>query len=1103
MAGLTLYKASAGAGKTFTLAVEYIQLLLTHPSAYRHILAVTFTNKATGEMKERILGQLYGLSHGLPDSRPYLEHLQKKLNWDETKIAGRAGTALRLLIHDYGRFRVETIDSFFQSVMRGLARELELSPNLNIELDTDKVLHEAVAELFRKLEPRSELLRWILDYIDEKIDEDRRWNVLDEISRFGKNLMNEQYMIHGDALRVKLRESGYIDRFRKQLLLLKKELEEGFHSYPTRFYQSLEAASLNPSDLSGKERGIASYFKKLAVCDDLSDAKILNATLARSLEDSESWAAKTSPRRAEIVSLAQSTLIPLLRDAEEYRIQNWSQLVSCRLSLAHLYKVGLLTHIDEEIHAQNYRQNRFLLGETNHLLHRMVQESDPSFVFEKTGTMLHHIMIDEFQDTSRLQWNNFRLLLTEGLSKGQDSLIVGDVKQSIYRWRGGDWEILGSLKNGFGSFPVQGLSLTVNRRSETNVIGFNNFFFTAAAQNLSSRFEAECGYPCEALTEAYSDVRQQSPRSLQKGRVQVTLLPAQAREDYETATLTRLVESIRELSAQGVQPKDMAILLRKKKHIPDIAAWFQKEAPEFRLVSDEAFLLQASVAVCILVVALRSLVWPEDTVSVATLAYQWQTEVKKRNCSLGEICTTTEQNPLTRWLPDGWETLRPILYGVPLHELLERLYRLFDLQELHGQDAYLMTFFDGVDEYLQHGEPSPEAFLRYWEESLCKRAIPAGGVDGIRMLSVHASKGLEFHTVLVPYCDWELESSIHGELVWCAPRQAPFSGLDLIPVSFSKKMADSVYRTEYEHEKLQQWVDNLNLLYVAFTRASANLVVYSKLNAGQSVSGLLQTVLERSSSGAGAEGKEEDIRLVMGLNEEDDGTLVFNCGGTDYLSSTEEAPRTRSASVPAQAKEFPEDTRPRIPENVFTASSTALPVEMVSQESRMEFKQSNRSADFIAESASAEEDLSKEYLNRGQLMHTLFSSIRTKEDLQPALRRLLFEGVIDASQAREAERIALRALNHPDVQPWYNGSLRLYNECTLLYRRDGTVETRRPDRVMEGNGRLQVVDFKFGSPRPEYEEQVREYMDLLRKMGHNQVEGYLWYVYTNQIVQVK
>ena len=289
MNGLTVYKASAGAGKTFTLAVEYIKLLVRNPYAYRHILAVTFTNKATGEMKERILGQLYAISRKLPEATPYLKRLIEELNFSEEEISRRAAQALQLLVHDYGRFRVETIDSFFQSVMRNLARELELSPNLNIELDDDKLLGEAVEALFRKMEPDSELMRWILDYIDEKIDDDKRWNIVEEVRRFGKNLFNENYMVHGTTLRRKLQEKGYLGKFRRLLATWAKELEEGFQQQAERFERELQQAGLTSEELAGKSKGISSYFRKLATGKKLGNKDIKNATLERALEDPEAW----------------------------------------------------------------------------------------------------------------------------------------------------------------------------------------------------------------------------------------------------------------------------------------------------------------------------------------------------------------------------------------------------------------------------------------------------------------------------------------------------------------------------------------------------------------------------------------------------------------------------------------------------------------------------------------------------------------------------------------------------------------------------------------------------------------------------------------------
>ena len=532
---LLVYKASAGSGKTFTLAVEYIKHLIINPRAYRQILAVTFTNKATAEMKERILTQLYGIWKGAPSSEAYLERIKNyKLKIKEEggdrltdgEIRQRAGMALQYMLHDYSRFRVETIDSFFQSVMRNLARELELSPNLNIELNNSEVLSDAVDSLIEKLTPTSPVLAWLLDYIDERIRDDKRWNVSNEVKSFGRNIFDESYIERGEKLRQCLRTPNTLKLYRDVLRDMETEALEQMKSFYDQFEGELEGHALTPEDLKGGARGIGSYFRKLRD-GRLSDKDVLNATLQNSLADAKNWATKTSSRKDDIICLAKTSLIPLLQEAERMRPQRNRTLNSCRLSLQHLNKLQLLNHIDEEVRTLNREHNRFLLSDTNALLHKLVREGDSSFVFEKIGANIRNVMIDEFQDTSRMQWDNFRLLLLEGLSQGADSLIVGDVKQSIYRWRNGDWGILNSLGNkelNLNSFPVRVETLKTNRRSETNIIRFNNQVFTAAIDYLNALHLNELKEDCLPLKRAYADVVQESPKSTEYGYVKATFL---------------------------------------------------------------------------------------------------------------------------------------------------------------------------------------------------------------------------------------------------------------------------------------------------------------------------------------------------------------------------------------------------------------------------------------------------------------------------------------------------------------------------------------------------------------------------------------------------
>ena len=1044
---LLVYKASAGSGKTFTLAIEYIKHLIADPRAYRHILAVTFTNKATAEMKERIVQTLYGLWKKDPSATAYLHCLQAELpamnlSLTEEDIRIRAGRALAYMLHDYSRFRVETIDSFFQSVMRNLARELELSPNLNIELDSDKVLSDAVNSLIDGLTLTSPVLPLLLDYIYERIADDKRWNVSDEVKSFARNIFNEGYVERGEALRAKMRHPEVIRLYKSLLKEMAEKALKQMADKGKRFEQILEAHHLSADDLRGGKNSIGSYFRKLKA-GKLTDKDMPLATINNSLKGANLWTTRHAERREEIMTLAERELLPLLREAESQRPQAAYTVNSCALSLRHLDKLQLLNHIDEEVRRLNHEANRFLLTDTNALLHRLISEGDSSFIYEKLGSTICHVMIDEFQDTSRMQWDNFRLLLTEGLSQGYDSLIVGDVKQSIYRWRNGDWTILNNLKPGDSSLSqyIKVKTLTTNRRSETRIINFNNSFFTTAVKFFNALHIKELQEPCLPLQEAYHDVAQESPKAEAKGYVSVQLLEADEAEDYKQQTLAALGNEVRRLLAEGIQLNDMAILVRKNKNIPPIADYFDKELG-LPIVSDEAFQLDASTVVCTLVDAIRHLAAPQDSIAKALL--------------LSDLGLWVDAP-----LPTGFTDRRDELVLMPLYELLEELYSLLALDQIQGQDAYLFAFFDAVANYLQDHSSDLADFVRYWDETLCSKTIPGGEIEGIRIFSIHKSKGLEFHTVLIPYCDWKLENETNNQLVWCVPSDQPYNELDLIPVTYSSAMATSTYKAAYLQERLQLWVDNLNLLYVAFTRAGKNLICWGRNEQKSTVSELLADVLPQISE--------------QGTGSWDKTTHRF-----EYGTPQPSTPSDRSSDKTA---------------NRLLQKPEKLAVQMVSAHPTVTFRQSNRSADFIA--GLAEEETSHRMIDRGRLLHTLFASIKVLDDIDPAIDRLIAEGVIAEKETEDDIRhLAHKAFSLPEVQDWYSGKWRLFNECEIIWQENGKLKTRRPDRVMMHNGETLVVDFKFGKPNKKYNRQVQSYIDLLVRMGANpaSIKGYLWYV---------
>ena len=1071
---LLVYKASAGSGKTFTLAVEYIKHLILNPRAYRQILAVTFTNKATAEMKERILQQLYGIWVSDPASEPYLNRIREDLQWknlSEDDIRLAAGTALQYMLHDYSRFRVETIDSFFQSVMRNLARELELSPNLNIELNNTEVLSDAVDSLIEKLTPSSPVLTWLLDYINERIADDKRWNVSNEIKRFGWNIFDEGYIEQGEGLRQQLKDPNTIKLYRNELREMETEALEQMKGFYDQFIGELEAHALTPEDLKGGARGIGSYFRKLRD-GRLSDKDTVNATLKNSLDDAKNWATKTSAQKNEIIRLAETSLLPLLQDAETFRPRNNKIVNSCRLSLQHLNKLQLLAHIDEEVRELNREHNRFLLSDTNALLHNLVRDGDSSFVFEKIGANIRNVMIDEFQDTSRMQWDNFKILLLEGLSQGADSLIVGDVKQSIYRWRNGDWGILNALgtKDASFPFPVRVETLKTNRRSETNVIRFNNNLFTAAVEYLNMLHLKELQEDCHPLQRAYADVAQESPRTEAKGYIKATFLEPDEEHDYTELTILSLGEEVQRLLEAGVKLNDITILVRKNKNIPPIADYFDKTM-HLSVVSDEAFRLDASQAICMLIDALRYLSNPEDKVACASLMMNYESGIKKQGGDWDSLLTAKPEEALPEAFVTGMETLRLM----PLYELLEELFSLFEMKRIEEQDAYLFSFFDAVTEYLQNNSSDLDAFIRYWNETLCNKTIPSGEMDGIRILSIHKSKGLEFHTVLIPYCDWKLENETNNQLIWCSPTEAPFSTLDIVPVNYSSTMAESVYRQNYLDERLQLWVDNLNLLYVAFTRAGKNLIFWCKKGQKGTMSELLANVLPQVAAREGDENWDEKEPY-------ENGELC----PSKYTGTDEHLPAPPKTSA-----------------NRLAQKPDKLPVHMESMRHDIEFRQSNRSADFIQ--GVDEEESDNRFINRGRLLHTLFSAIETEKDIDNAIDQLVFEGIIGKPETEKSIReLTHHAFSLLQVQDWYSGNWHLFNECDIIWQERGELHTRRPDRVMMRGNEIVVIDFKFGKQNKKYNKQVQGYMQLLTRMGYlkENIKGYLWYVEEDLIEKV-
>ena len=1049
---LTVYKASAGSGKTFTLAVEYISLLVSDPGNYRHILAVTFTNKATKEMKLRILSQLYGIANSLPSSDTYLHKVLEHTGLTPLAIKANAKEALSLLTHHYNFFRVQTIDAFFQGVLRNLAHELDLTANLRVDLNDDEVEAKAVDEMIETLDSHHEVLDWVRDYIYQNIEEDQTWNVIRSIKDFGKNIFKEFYKEHEQELNNLLASEkgrffprytallrGQRNTLLKEMIAPAKELLALFQQY------QIDTPALF-------RRGLYNFILKISRGD--IDNSPIPSGVQKALEDTGNWTAAKCPAldKNVIKEMAENHGLVLLQEVVQNRDSKWADYNSCLQTLSHLSELRLLNAIAKAVEISNKRANRFMLSSTQSLLHGIIRDSDTPFVYEKIGVQLRHIMIDEFQDTSQIQWRNFKVLLDNCMAQeGSHNLIVGDVKQSIYRWRQGDWRLLANLAKNFAQEQVKENTLDTNYRSWERIINFNNAFFTHLVKETMQELTDDHILQSSLLAHAYDDVKQKNAKGSGKGYVEIALFPS---KDYKEKVLVKLSDTVKQLLNMGVKQQDIAILVRSKAPVQLIANYFSREfGPSVRIVSEEAFRLDASLAVNVLVLSLRLLAHPEDILTRAALVKTYCNEVLEKHAPLPDLLVATEDGAgdnkesaskigritdadlrkrLDAHLPEKFVKETLLLRNMPLLDLVDTLFSLFSLEMLNNQSAYVCLFYDKLNDYLRDRPADIDDFLDEWDKTLSQKTIQSDEVDGIRIMTIHKSKGLEFDNVIIPFCDWQLEKNY---TLWCEKgnKKPPFDALPITPVNFKReKLLGTVFEEDYREEHFQNTVENLNLLYVALTRAGKRLFVTGKrLSEKQkkAFTGLtknrsqgIELCLDRVASTLGADclllGQDKDTEPLQ---------LIF--GKLDGETSSAIMQKEENA-------------------NPFEAPSETLEVKIESFKTPIGFRQSNKSEDFIR---GEESDSATSYIKIGTILHQLFATIHTVEDIDTKIEQLITDGIItNELMIQQLRQQITHALSNPMVAKWFQPGWKLYNECSILEYNpiEGTTIEQRPDRDM-------------------------------------------------------
>lgn len=1113
---LTIYRASAGSGKTFRLAVEYIKLLIQNPMGFRNILAVTFTNKATEEMKMRILGQLYGLAKSLPPSDDYLRAIMDDTSFDEKTIRARSQTALMLILHNYQYFRVETIDSFFQSVLRNLARELGLNANLRVELNDRQVEEESVDRMIESLHANDKVLKWIMEFINQNMADDKSWNVISELKSFGMNIFKDDFKDNREEMDRRFSAPDFFKDISSTLFAIRKTAEDHFKGIVDEFHAIVDKYGLKTDDFKFKGSGAWTYFKKLGN-GVYTDSELLGKRFLEAMEHPEAWLG------AKGLTAAGEELSALAQKSERTRKEYARSYYSALFTLQNLYKIRLLRYIDESVDKRNKELSRFLLSNTQTLLAGMIKQSDSPFIYEKIGAQIQHIMIDEFQDTSRTQWKNFKVLLGESMAKApkeddgiSQNLIVGDVKQSIYRWRDGDWKLLNNIEGEFNPGELNAQPMKVNYRSSRNVVVFNNSFFEFANRAEAERLRGEAeglrgsvpAAACKSLLgqageieKAYDGLSQEVPEwRPAEGRVEIDLIPEKTDdgESYDDRILEMLRHTISQLvDHQHVELKDIAILSRSRSEISHIVDYFMSFPDNpVKMVSDEAYQLQASPAVNLIVTALRVVANPGDIYYVALLAHLYQRFRCGNEDDLSQMAMPVVGNRgetggmevylehLVSFLPRGFYNNLGRTSVMPLVDMVEEIRSVFGLNDWDSQTAYLCCLSDQLSRYVQDNPGNVADFLRLWDESLCSKSITGSESDGIRLLTIHQSKGLEFGHVIIPYCDWVLER--YDNTLWTTPKEKPYTELVKVPVKFQSRLLESIYAYDYETEHQQVVVDNLNLLYVAFTRAKKGLYVMGKRKPVRK---------KQDEDKWNCRSYTIEDYLVSGAEHRPEGSLTAE--SSDGTLHFEMGQPMASPSKPAEKK------KPTA--NVFDRKPEPKDIALAPKTHHVVFVQSNQSRHFI-EGGMEGQEREAAFIDLGNVLHELFSTIATIDDVEPRLAEFEQDGIIGepAIPREKVLRLVRTAFDDPLVRQWFRPGLTLMNECNILATDPltGSPATYRPDRVMIDGREAVVVDFKFATPDADHEKQVRDYMGLLRLMGYSEVRGFLWYVFRNETVQV-
>ena len=1058
---LEIMKASAGSGKTYRLARKYISLLLQSKDryAYRHILAVTFTNKATDEMKGRILKELHVLATS-PQESDYHDHFVPAYFPSDSDLQKKAETVLSDMLHDYSAFAVSTIDRFFQQTLKAFSREIGQFASYQVELDKDSLVAESVDRILDSLtEEDSGLLSWLTDNVLEQIEQGGRYSMDANLLEMAKRLKSAQRQEVMEKSGV-----GADKEYPKEKLLEIREICRRIVSdFRTAVKDSarvaldiIEQAGVNPAE---SNRG---FMKKLYQYSELEDGDAIEAlpeTFTSKALDHEQWFAKT--KAAKLKPLVYPFLEAPLEDFctlfdKEFKVYNTAQILD-----GQLYGLGVAGELDKAFKELMKEKNVLCIDDSNTILRDIIDGSDAPFVYEKLGVRYEHFLLDEFQDTAGVQWSNFSPLLHESESKGGESLIVGDVKQSIYRWRGSDWKLLNDIvPDEFEGHKEE--VLDTNYRSLANVVNFNNLFFKSAAAILDRMNGFEKDGPMSVI---YSDVRQMTgKKSSAKGSVSLTFCP---KEDE----LKKVLEAVHEAQANGASLSEIAVLVRSNAIGEDVSMYLIDN--DIPVITDDSLRVKSSITVRRLVSLMSFADNPQDTVN--------------------------------GYLAESLDIALPRECG-SLVDMVEALFRELKTKDADGlwkgEALHIQSFMDHVQEYVSMNGNSLRGFLKYWDGENPSICSPSSG-ESVRVMTIHKSKGLDFPYVIIPFA--ENINLYKAGSYWCVPELegTPLDGVadGVYDVTLSKASEDTLFAEDYRKENFLQQVDNINTIYVAMTRAALGMHIIAKTPSAKCLKAVeagdttqfadfsqMLYWFASASCGGDVPGNEELLPpFTVAMTAAEDGAERFDAGEmVRFGEHRKHGNETATFDISGH------DELPSIALNPQSGDSD----EDVRERGRLKFTAD--ALDFF--SKDGETGVSASNRIKGVVLHDILAHVNIPEDLESAVRQAVQSGELTGAEADEAYRLLSERIAAAADRGWFPSDAdRILNEASLI---DTDGQMCRPDRVVIADGKVIIIDYKFGEHHRAYERQLKKYAGIWSRLGYKDVASYLWYVHTDEVVKV-